>query len=186
MCRARPGNYLAFFPSYAYLKLVGAHVSRAGSGITLKAQLPGMGEAERGAFLDAFRRRRPGTLLGLVVMGGVFAEGVDLPGNMLSGAAVVGVGFPRLSLERAALSAALEEEGEPGDGMMGAYLYPGMERVLQAAGRVIRTETDRGVVLLIDERYRQPVYEELLPPHWRVQDAGDLGQLGNKLEQFWG
>ena len=186
MCRARPGNYLAFFPSYAYLKLVGAHVSRAGSGITLKAQLPGMGEAERNAFLDAFRRRRPGTLLGLVVMGGVFAEGIDLPGNMLSGAAIVGVGFPQLSLERAALSAALEEEGEPGDGMMGAYLYPGMERVLQAAGRVIRTETDRGVVLLIDERYRQPVYEELLPPHWRVQDAGDLGQLGNKLEQFWG
>ena len=144
-----------------------------------------MSEAEREAFIAAFTPERPRPLLALAVMGGVFAEGIDLPGERLSGAAIVGVGFPQISLERAALAAALEECGEPGDGLMGAYVYPGLQRVLQAAGRVIRGEEDRGAVLLIDERYFQPAYEAYLPGQWQVRDALTVQQAARHLTHFW-
>ena len=149
------------------------------------AQRPNMSEAEREAFIAAFTPERPRPLLALAVMGGVFAEGIDLPGERLSGAAIVGVGFPQISLERAALAAALEESGEPGDGLMGAYVYPGLQRVLQAAGRVIRGEEDRGAVLLIDERYFQPAYEAYLPGQWQVRDALTVQQAARHLAHFW-
>ena len=186
MCRARQGNYLACFPSYRYLTLVGQHLSLSAPDLELMAQNPHMSENEREAFIAAFRPGRPRTLLALAVLGGVFAEGVDLPGERLCGAAIVGVGFPQISLERAALAQSLDENGEPGDGLLGAYVYPGIERVLQAAGRVIRSENDRGAVLLIDERYFQEAYEHLLPAHWQVRDALDVEQVSRRLARFWG
>lgn len=185
LCRAHKGNYLACFPSYAYLNLVGKYLAPQAQDMDLMAQRPNMSEAEREAFIAAFTPERPRPLLALAVMGGVFAEGIDLPGERLSGAAIVGVGFPQISLERAALAAALEESGEPGDGLMGAYVYPGLQRVLQAAGRVIRGEEDRGAVLLIDERYFQPAYEAYLPGQWQVRDALTVQQAARHLAHFW-
>ena len=185
LCRARRGNYLACFPSYAYLNLVGKYLAPQVQDMDLMAQRPNMSEPEREAFIAAFTPNRPRPLLALAVMGGVFAEGVDLPGERLSGVAIVGVGFPQISLERAALAAALEESGEPGEGIMGAYVYPGIQRVLQAAGRVIRSEEDQGAILLIDERYFQPAYQGLLPIHWHVRDALTVEQAARRLARFW-
>ena len=116
-------------------------------------------------------------------MGGVFAEGVDLPGERLSGAAIVGVGMPQLSFERDTF-ASLVEDGE-GSGFEMAYVYPGIIRVLQAAGRVIRSETDKGVALLIGERLCEERFARLLPRHDRVRRADSLSQVGALLSAFW-
>lgn len=171
---AKPGKYIAFFPSYAYLKLVGAEILTADPALPLLVQENGMEEADREAFLAQFTADdRP--LLGLAVLGGVFAEGIDLPGERLLGVMVVGVGLPMVCPEQEALRRHYEKT--LGDGFAYAYRYPGMHKVLQAAGRVIRSETDRGVVLLLDQRYYQNDYLSLCPPHWRFE--------GDTLENFW-
>ena len=111
-------------------------------------------------------------------MGGIFAEGVDRPAERLCGAAVVGVGLPQVGLERETLRA--RYDAVYGDGYAFAYVYPGIGRVLQAAGRVIRTETDRGALLLLDDRYGGADYRGLLPPEWalrRVRSAGEIRAL---------
>jgi DNA excision repair protein ERCC-2 len=122
-----------------------------------------MSEAEREAFLARFARVGRG--LGLAVLGGIFAEGIDLPGDRLVGVTVVGVGLPRLSLERDVLLDHFEKTRQAGFDY--AYRFPGMQRVLQAVGRLIRTEEDRGAALLIDQRFRQPGYRNLLPEWWK-------------------
>jgi DNA excision repair protein ERCC-2 len=171
---ARPGKYIAFFPSYAYLKLVGSELLNSDPYLPLLIQENGMEEADREAFLARFSADdRP--LLGLAVLGGVFAEGIDLPGKRLLGVMVVGVGLPMVCPEQEALRRHYEKD--LGDGFAYAYRYPGMHKVLQAAGRVVRSETDRGVVLLIDQRYYQNDYLSLCPPHWRFE--------GDTLENFW-
>ena len=118
-----------------------------------------------------------------MVLGGVFAEGVDLPEDRLSGAAIVSTGMPQPSAELELLSEQLDD-GD-GGGYDAAYVYPGLRRVLQAAGRVIRTKTDRGVVMLMDMRYRQEKYRLLMPPHWDVRDVKKLSALKSELEAFW-
>ena len=170
----KPGKYIAFFPSYAYLKLVGAELQNSDPALPLLIQENGMEEAARDAFLAQFTAdSKP--LLGLAVLGGVFAEGIDLPGERLLGVMVVGVGLPMVCPEQEVLRRHYEKA--LGDGFAYAYRYPGMHKVLQAAGRVIRSETDRGVVLLIDQRYYQNDYLSLCPPHWRFE--------GESLEKFW-
>ena len=171
---AKPGKYIAFFPSYAYLKLVGAELVQCDPNLPLLIQDSSMEEADREAFLAQFTADHQ-PLLGLAVLGGVFAEGIDLPGERLLGVMVVGVGLPMVCLEQEALRRHYEEA--LGDGFAYAYRYPGMHKVLQAAGRVIRSETDRGVVLLIDHRYFQRDYLTLCPPHWRFE--------GDSLQGFW-
>ena len=137
-----------------------------------------MTEAEREAFLAPYRSAKA-PCLSLCVLGGLFAEGIDLPGDALDGVAVVGVGLPQVNLYqetlREELSAAL------GDGFLYAYQIPGIQKVAQAVGRVIRSERDRGVALLIDSRYRQPAYRRLCPAHWQwsAEDARDA------LRIFW-
>ncbi len=171
---AKPGKYIAFFPSYAYLKLVGMELMKSDPYLPLLIQENGMEEADREAFLAKFSEDgRP--LLGLAVLGGVFAEGIDLPGERLLGVMVVGVGLPMVCPEQEALRRHYEKT--LGDGFAYAYRYPGMHKVLQAAGRVIRSETDRGMVLLIDQRYYQNDYLSLCPPHWRFE--------ADTLENFW-
>jgi DNA excision repair protein ERCC-2 len=117
-------------------------------------------------------------------MGGIFGEGIDLVGTRLSGAAVVGVGLPGVCLERELIrehfAARLEQ------GFEYAYMYPGINRVLQAAGRVIRTETDRGVVLLVDQRYGAEHYQALLPDHWQPRRIRDQAEFAVDLSEFWG
>jgi DNA excision repair protein ERCC-2 len=168
---ARPGNYLAFFPSYAYLDLVHEVLARHWPGISTRCQTPAMTEAEREAFLQWLPEAPEATRLGFAVMGGVFGEGIDLVGERLTGAIVVGVGLPAIGPEREQIRRYYE--GEQGRGFDFAYRYPGINRVLQAAGRVIRSAADRGVVALVDARFARPDYRCLLPAYWTVAFVDD-------------
>ena len=183
MCEAKPGNYLACLPSYAYLNLTLNHFLMLGAKAEVLVQRGGMSDAQRAAFLERFTDSPAKSMVAFVVMGGVFAEGIDLPGEKLIGAAIVGVGIPQPSFE-AEVRRTLSDDDE-GAGFRAAYVYPGIERVLQAAGRVIRTERDRGVVLLLDERYQAPEYRRLLPRFWRLRSAEDEKALSGMLRAFW-
>ena len=145
-------------------------------------QRPGMTDAQRDAFLAKFKASPARSMVAFITMGGVFSEGVDLPGERLSGAAIVGVGLPQVCLEREALRAHFDSK--LGEGFNYAYVYPGICKVLQAAGRVIRTEDDAGVALLMDERFFREPYSELFPSHWHVGDAMP-GDIQNLLKRFW-
>lgn len=163
----REGNYFVFFPSYAYMKDVYDAYTKLGgshSGAIVKLQRTDMSEEERDAFLADFQPGGDRTLIGFAVLGGVFSEGVDLPGDRLIGVIVVGVGLPQLGLERNLLRDFFQREGKSGYDY--AYVIPGMNKVLQAGGRLIRTETDSGTITLVDDRYLQPSYRRLLPEEW--------------------
>jgi len=184
LVRPHRGNYLLFFPSYQYMRMVLEMFRSASPDIDVIVQEPGMGERQREEFLARFETDNARTLVGFAVMGGIFGEGIDLVGTRLSGAAVVGVGLPAVGLERELIreyfAARLEQ------GFEYAYMYPGINRVLQAAGRVIRTETDRGVVLLIDQRYGSEHYRALLPGHWSPARIRDQAEFAVDLSGFWG
>ena len=184
MVGAKPGNYLACFPSYAYMTQAFRRYRMLWPYDEVICQQSKMGERARLEFIERFQPTPAKSLLGFVVLGGVFAEGVDLPQDRLSGAAIVSTGIPQISFERELLQEQLDD-GD-GGGHDAAYVYPGLRRVLQAAGRVIRTENDRGVVLLMDMRYRQEKYRLLMPPHWDVRDVKKLSELKKDLEAFWG
>ena len=177
------GNYLLYFPSYAYMRKIYDSFTVCNPRTETILQTPGMKESERESFLERFAMHNPQTLVGFAVMGGIFGEGIDLVGDRLLGAVVVGVGLPGISLERELIkeyfSATL------GAGFEYAYLYPGINRVLQAAGRVIRTENDRGVVLLIDQRYARFQYKSLLREEWDPIRVKDAPQLADGLQRFW-
>ncbi|NUU60165.1 helicase C-terminal domain-containing protein [Paenibacillus agri] len=161
----KPGNYLAFFPSYLYLQNVYDLFNERYPDIATLVQGSGMSEEAREDFLAAFRPDANQTLLGFAVLGGIFSEGVDLPGDRLNGVMVVGVGLPQLGLERNLLRAYFNRQGK--NGFDYAYVYPGMCKVLQAGGRLIRTENDHGTIVLADDRFMQQPYHWLLPEEWR-------------------
>jgi len=159
-----PGNHLIFCPSLAYLADLASRLEDLLPTGSLLVQTAAMSEAGRNGFLDAFQ---PGSrTIALAVLGGIFAEGVDLPGERLVGVTVIGTGLPRLSLERDILQSYFEEA--QGSGFDYAYRFPGMQRVLQAAGRLIRTETDMGSVLLVDLRFLEPRHQVLFPAWWPI------------------
>ncbi|MDU5142548.1 MAG: ATP-dependent DNA helicase [Paenibacillus dendritiformis] len=160
----RGGNYLVFFPSYPYLQEVYEAFMAVGSPVDTLVQEAGMTEEEREQFLDAFQPDRTGTLVGFAVLGGVFSEGVDLQGDRLTGVIIVGVGLPQLGLERNIIRDYVNRTGK--NGYNYAYVYPGMNKVLQAGGRLIRSERDTGTLVLIDDRFQQPPYRQLLPQEW--------------------
>lgn len=181
-----PGNYLIFFPSYQYMKMVHNLFVLVNASMKCIVQSPGMTEAERDAFLENFtvdNRAKGKTLVGFAVMGGVFGEGIDLVGDRLTGAAVVGVGLPGICLERELIKEYFNNLQDTG--FQYAYLYPGMNRVFQAAGRVIRTPDDRGVVLLIGSRFTTNQYRPLFPKHWHPIRVQDEQHLKGILNQFW-
>lgn len=170
----RRGNYLVFFPSFEFMNSVCSRVEQElkkatkedGIERTLLLQTPGMSAEDKKNYLDAFSEPSEGCLLGAAVLGGHFGEGIDLTGDRLSGVIIVGVGLPKITPERQILSNYYSEKF--GDGFAFAYRYPGWEKVLQAVGRVIRTEEDTGFALLIDERLDKPEYLTLYPENWRV------------------
>lgn len=181
---AKAGNYLVFLPSYQYLRDVSDEFAMIYPEIPLAVQEIGMDEAAREAFLAQFSAQQTKTLVGFCVLGGIFAEGIDLVGDRLIGSIIVGVGLPQIGPEQDALRDYYE--ATLGEGFAYAYQYPGMNKVLQAAGRVIRTETDRGLVLLIDSRYRTARYRRLFPPHWaQLQSVESPEQLARMLAGFW-
>jgi Rad3-related DNA helicases len=165
--RRNPGNHLIFFPSLQYLSEIEPLLRDLLPDVDLFAQTSLMEENQRLLFVERFRENSQ--VVGLAVLGGIFSEGIDLPGNRLIGVAVVGVGLPRLSLERDILQAHFE--ATRGRGFDYAYRYPGMQRVLQAVGRLIRSEQDHGAAVLIDRRFREARYRELFPRWWKVSDS---------------
>ena len=178
------GNYLVYFPSYVYLNEVMDRLKERQPERQLLVQERGMTEEARDAFLSRFSSTNEETLIGLAVMGGIFGEGIDLVGERLIGVIVVGVGIPQLGLERDLIKEYFDRD--MGSGFAYAYQYPGFNRVLQATGRVIRTDSDRGIIVLIDERFTNVHYRHLFPSHWRgyhvVQNTRDLK---DKLTRFW-
>ena len=143
-----------------------------------------MTEEARDEFLAQFSSSNKKTLVGFAVMGGVFGEGIDLVGERLIGVVVVGVGLPQLGLERDLIKEYFDSQS--GNGFAYAYQYPGFNRVLQATGRVIRTDTDRGIIVLIDERFTHSHYRNLFPSHWKgYQVVKDARELEGKLNHFW-
>ena len=182
LLRARPGNYLVFFPSYAYLKMVHAMFAEAHGEVDTIVQAARMDEPARDAFLARFGPSNSKTLVGFVVMGGIFGEGIDLAGDRLAGAVIVGVGLPGISLERDLIRDYFETHR--GAGFDFAYRLPGFNRVLQAAGRVIRTSRDRGVVLLLDQRYGSHRYRELFPLEWHPVHLGPSRSVTSVVNRF--
>ncbi|MBB5211881.1 ATP-dependent DNA helicase [Microbulbifer hydrolyticus] len=178
---SRPGNYLVFFPSYRFLQQVVERFAALFPEIPLVQQSSGSSDQQRAEFLAHFGEGRRS--LGFAIMGGVFGEGVDYVGEQLVGTIVVGVGLPQVNEEQELLRGAAEERGENGFDI--AYRYPGLTRVLQTAGRVIRTESDRGVVILADYRFADPFYRSLYPQHWQPQICNNGTALTDALDQFW-
>lgn len=181
------GNYLVFFPSFKYMDDVYEVFTESfshGKSLDVIRQTPDMTDGERSDFLMRFNEYGSSTLIGFTVCGGVFSEGVDLKGERLSGAIVVGTGMPAICFERDLLKKSYGSKGR--DGFDFAYTYPGLNRVFQAGGRVIRSETDRGFVLLIDTRYRSRKYLSCLPDSWRgIRFFKDISGLSDILREFW-
>ncbi|MBO1320775.1 helicase C-terminal domain-containing protein [Acanthopleuribacter pedis] len=178
---AKQGNYLVFLPSYQYMQQVVTAFSERDHGVEVLVQERAMDEDARLAFLAAFERPRAHGLLAFAVMGGVFGEGVDLVGERLIGVIVVGVGLPKICLERDLI----RDHFGLDQGFNVAYRVPGFHKVLQTAGRVIRDSADRGVVCLVDNRFTDPDYLALFPPFWRAFRADNTRQLEQGLADFW-
>ena len=177
---------MIFFPSYKYMNDALEILNMAGFNhkVDIIVQDVSMNEREREEFLQEFDKERECSMAAFTVMGGIFGEGIDLTGDRLTGAIIVGVGLPQICFERDIIKQHFNDKGK--NGFNYSYVYPGMNRVLQAAGRVIRTEEDRGVVLLIDERFSYSGYKGLFPQEWshyhRIADKNDLE---DELEVFW-
>ena len=209
---ARQGNYFVFFSSYRMLQDVAEVLKKrlggeetaeeavpgwiaaeeamqgcaAAGAPVLCPQKPNMTEAEREEFLAAFPADAAKTRIGLCVLGGVFGEGIDLKGERLIGTVIVGTGLPLVCNERELFRRYYDEKtGEAGSGFARAYLYPGMNKVQQAAGRVIRTMEDKGAVLLLDDRFAGGQYVSLFPREWYPYETVTLASMPLALERFW-
>jgi DNA excision repair protein ERCC-2 len=183
----RHGNYLVFFPSYAFLKQVGDIYETKycdPARIDCIRQNPKMTEEERAAFLSRFETSSDEhSLLGFCVLGGIFSEGIDLRNDALIGVVIVGTGVPQVCAEREMLKEYFDAEGDSGYDY--AYRFPGMNKVLQAAGRVIRTEDDVGIAALLDERFLTPAYQRLFPREWQNYTTAGAEGLGHLADRFW-
>jgi len=181
---ARRGNYMIFSPSFAYSEALARSFSAKYPKIRVISQTKDMTRREKAEFLEEFKKEDKSYLVAFCVMGGIYSEGIDLAGDSLIGAIIVGIGMPALSYERETIAEYFEEKYE--EGKQYAYIYPGMNRVFQAAGRVIRREDDRGVVVLIDDRFADPIYKKSLPKLWEgVKFIDNAKRLREVLDEFW-
>jgi Rad3-related DNA helicase len=213
--KRRQGNYMVFCPSYAFLNMIYAIYSEAmaGEGVECIIQGEMMSEAQKEEFLARFRESGGGsggrsesesgggpfggpgslscsagevnerTLVGFCVLGGIFSEGIDLKNDSLIGAIIVGTGLPQVCFEREILKQYFDAQNE--NGFDYAYRYPGMNKVLQAAGRVIRTSEDLGVIALLDERFLQYAYRRMFPREWENAEVVSLDTVGKRVDRFW-
>lgn len=204
--RSKKGNYMVFFPSYKMMQDVydvfvrveresdtrnGVAVSSEQNiaeesleeSLTIIMQHSNMNEAEREEFLQAFEQEDGGTLVAFCVMGGIFGEGIDLKNDRLIGAVIVGTGLPQISNEREILKQYYDKQGLSGFDY--AFRYPGINKVLQAAGRVIRTQEDRGIIVLLDERFLQSDYNALYPREWKNRIVGNVETVDAEICKFW-
>lgn len=180
----KKGNYFAFFPSYQYMhKVYELFINKYPEIITM-VQDNSMNEEQRENYLLQFEKQNVKTVLGFAVLGGIFSEGIDLIGDRLIGAAIIGVGLPQISLERDII--AQYYKNTLNMGYEYAYMYPGMNKVMQAAGRVIRTQSDRGIVMLIDDRFLRNDYQQLFPDEWGMyKKVYNVTMLDDELNKFW-
>ncbi len=181
---SKVGNYIAYFPSYEMMESVAELFSGKYPKAETIIQKRNMTQREKEEFIDSFKNDENKLRVGFAVLGGSFSEGVDLPGSRLIGTVIFGVGLAGLSNEKNIIRDYYETLN--GSGYDYAYTYPGMNNVLQAAGRVIRRSTDRGVVVLVDDRYGSPKYTALFPEHWDgVKYAGNAKSLAEIMRRFW-
>jgi len=178
---AKKGNYMVFFPSYRVMEEVHSVFSEKCGKISSAVQSPFMSEEDREVFLKEFDEIREESFVGFCVMGGIFSEGIDLPEDKLIGVIIVGTGLPQVCNEREIVKQYFSGIGSDGF----AYLYPGMNKVLQSAGRVIRTEKDRGLILLLDERFSTGRYRELFPREWSNARHCTAESLTSYMQEFW-
>lgn len=182
----RKGNYMAFLPSYHYLKEVESvlnEISEENIGFTFLSQASSMNESQREQFLKEFSKERDNSFVALCVMGGVFSEGIDLRADQLIGAIIVGTGLPMVCTEQHILKEYFDEKEQKGFDY--AYQYPGMNKVMQAAGRVIRTVDDEGIIALLDERFLRPDYQALFPREWDEYYEVRRNNVGDVVKDFW-
>ena len=182
--KSKRGNYLVFFPSYEYMWMVHEEIKKREVDFSLVAQGDHMKEEEKEEFLSLFKEGGEKTHLGLAVLGGHFSEGIDLTLDKLIGVIIIGVGMPKICLERESIKEYYNSIGK--NGFDYAYVYPGIIKVLQAAGRCIRTEKDKGVILLLDDRYFTNKYKSLLPREWFLNILVESEEgIKNTCENFW-
>ncbi len=184
----RIGNYLVYLPSFDYLRSVSAAYrtllrGKAEKSTDVVVQSPNMVEAQREAFLNRFSTFGERTLVAFAVLGGVFGEGIDLVGEKLTGVVVVGVGLPQLCGEREVMKDYYATTF--GSGFEFAYMYPGFNKVQQAAGRLIRSDSDRGFILLVDERYGKPEYRQVFPDEWHPIEAVSPREVAQRVREFF-
>lgn len=196
----RHGNYMVFCPSYSFLRSVYEQYTEhfSGEGRECIIQSEYMSETDREAFLGRFQgnedfdlqcdidmdiEEEDSILIGFCVLGGIFGEGIDLKNDSLIGAIIVGTGLPQVCFEREILKEFFEEDGESGFDY--SYRYPGMNKVLQAAGRVIRTVEDVGIVALLDERFLQFAYQRMFPREWEHFEKVSVDTVAKRVERFW-
>ncbi len=181
---AKKGNYMLYFPSYGYMKNVYERFTQKYPTVHTIIQRSNMSSADKKTFMDFFADDTGKLRVGFSVLGGSFSEGIDLPGNRLIGTVIIGVGLPGISSEQNIVKEYYDFEGL--DGFDFAYTFPGMNNVLQAAGRVIRSEEDRGVVVFVDDRYGSEKYRRLMPERFShaefYEDAHDLSE---DIRDFW-
>jgi len=190
--QSSPGNSLVFFPSYAYLQMVLDEFKGLLPQQKVLVQTPGMAESDREYFLESFQDAPNQPVVGFAVMGGLFGEGIDLVGKRLNNAIIVGVGFPQICLEREFIKEYFSENPAKSGSTTGStgfsfsYVYPGMNKVMQAVGRVIRSHKDQGVVLLIDKRFSHSTYKKLFPPEWKhYQRVSPTLSIPEAIQTFW-
>ena len=181
---AKKGNYMVFFPSYLFMEhVMHAFETYHVDDVQCVMQGQNMNEQEREAFLQEFTSDRQESLIGFCVLGGVFSEGIDLTAERLIGAIIVGTGLPQVCNEREILKQYFDKQRE--NGFDYAYLYPGMNKVLQAAGRVIRTEKDTGIIALLDERFLGMEYRRTFPREWKNISCCNHENVRSAIERFW-
>lgn len=186
--RVKKGNYMVFCPSYKVMEEIRKSLEEQilllpAEAVELEAQTSSMDEEKREAFLGRFKENRDHIFLALCVLGGIFSEGIDLTEDSLIGAFIVGTGLPQVCSEREILKQYFDRREE--NGFDYAYRYPGMNKVLQAAGRVIRTKEDVGVIFLLDDRFRQRANRMLFPREWEDIRYVNLHQVRQAAESFW-
>ena len=180
----KPGNYMVYFPSYTYLSDVKDIFEKKYPRIRVTTQIKSMSDNAKRDFLSSFNTDESNTLIGFCVMGGSFSEGIDLQGERLIGAIIVGVGLPTISSELNIIKEYFDNTRE--NGYAYAYTFPGMNKVLQAAGRVIRSENDRGVVVLVDDRFATEEYRALMPESWHhIKFLSSANDLLSAVTNFW-
>ena len=180
----KKGNYIVYFPSYSFMERVALYFTKKFPAVNISVQKRGMFSIEKDKFLDFFKEDTDILRIGFCVLGGSFSEGIDLPGSRLIGSIIVGVGLPQLSNDLNIIRDFYELKYEKGYDY--AYTYPGMNKVLQACGRVIRQESDCGIVVLIDDRYATQQYKNLFPEHWQnINFASSSSELAKIVDSFW-